>query len=171
MKTTPMKLCKAAFYLVIFILICPRITQAENMKSVWEPFNRWFEWKKTTNLTKEQRDVIVFLKQAGGIKKKAKELTFSSSEINIKLIQKCFNKLKILDCPKICKKYRDSLAEELLIYLDYAKAKIAKRPDDEIQTIQRKILTVDGVQFVAFFQAIKDVGLYDNLEEEIKNFK
>lgn len=162
----------AVFLFFIHSIVTNNITiikGAEEMKSVWESFDKWYEWKKTTDLTKEQKTVVDYFEKAGEIKDKARDHHLNSmpSEKSVEIVKEYVNDLKNLTSPKECLPYHNALMTELEMQLEYQEGREASLSDDELQKITLKKLSVDGLQFTGFFQAIKEIGLFDNAEEEM----
>lgn len=145
----------------------------DKMVSVWEPFSKWYEWKKTTKLTKEQRTVVDYFEKAGKIKDKVQDSRLNSMPPgkSIRIIKNYINDLKNIHSPKACIPYHEALTKELEIELEYHEGRKANFNDEELQKITLETLSVDGLQFTIFFQVIKDVGLLDDVEEEMKKIE
>lgn len=142
----------------------------EDMKYTWEPFQKWFEWKKKTDLPEKQKEVIDYFDMAGKIKEQLKNNRFDSMtpEVGVRAVKKIINDLRVLKRPEVCNAYYDALLKELQISLEYQEGRKDNLSDEQLQRISLKFLSVDGPQFVSFFQAIKDVGLLNEMEEEMK---
>lgn len=161
---------------LILVFICSwggicevRVCEGEKeMKSAWEPFREWFEWKKNTDLPKEQREVVDYFDAAGKIKEQAKDyrINYMPPEESIRVMKIRIEELKALTRPEICDAYYDALMRELQISLEYQEARKIPLSDEQLQKISLKLTSVDGLQFTTFFQALKDVGLFDKMEEE-----
>lgn len=165
---------KISVLILIFICswggICEvRVCEGEEkMNSVWEPFREWFEWKKNTDLPKEQREVVDYFDAAGKIKEQAKDyrVNYMSPEESVSVMKMRIKDLKALTRPEICDAYYDALMKELQISLEYQEARKIRLSNEQLQKINLKLVSVDGLQFTTFFQALKDVGLFDKMEEE-----
>lgn len=165
---------KILVLIIIFICswsgICEvRICEGEEeMKSAWEPFREWFEWKKNTDLPKEQREVVDYFDAAGEIREQAKDyrINYMPPEESIRVMKIRIKDLKALTRPEICDAYYDALMKELQISLEYQEARKIRLSNEQLQKINLKLISVDGLQFATFFQALKDVGLFDKMEKE-----
>ena len=122
------------------------------MNSVWEPFREWFEWKKNTDLPKEQREVVDYFDAAGKIKEQAKDyrVNYMSPEESVSVMKMRIKDLKALTRPEICDAYYDALMKELQISLEYQEARKIRLSNEQLQKINLKLVSVDGLQFTTF---------------------
>jgi ribosomal protein S24E len=163
-----------SFFICFIVINYIKVAEGEDtMKSVWEPFGKWYEWKKVSHLTKEQKSVIDYFNHVDKIKNRVRKLRANhmAAEKSIVVIKKCMSELGNVPVPKICNVYHNAFMKGLRIELEYQEGKRAKLSENELRKIELKYLSVDGIQFTAFFQALKDVGLFDNVEKEMKKFE
>ena len=148
------------------------ISGDDKMANVWEPFSKWYEWKKTTDLNEKQRAVVEYFDKMTDIKEMTQSDSFRDlpPEDALKVIKDSINMLKKTEVPKVCASYHNALLQEIKIEREYQEAKIAGASETELHKITLKITTIDGKKFTAFFDAIEKAGLTENLESELQSF-
>ena len=166
-------------------IICPNAQEDQNGVQ-WPSFARWYEWKKQTNLNEEQKKVINYLDITLETFNKADSTR--SVHVNSKygifdpkdgvlIVQDSIAALKKLPCPQECTEYRDVCIAILNNILDYHRLRITynTRPEEFEKKYEDYILSslvndLDGKQMNLYFDAMKKVGLFDNIDEEMKAF-
>lgn len=173
MRVNKKYLISICVLLIVTIFYFNKVKGDDKVTNVWEPFSNWYEWKKTTELTEAQKAVIDYFDAATKTREKAQSNNVKnlSPDEAIKIIESSITMLGNTAVPKSCRIYNDALLQELKIELEYQQAKKAGASSDALHKITLKILAIDGKKFTAFFNAIEEVGLFDNIEEEMKNIE
>lgn len=159
----------------------------ENNQSQWPMFNEWYRWKTQTNLSEKQKAVTGYLKNASMIFNKVSTTRSVQSgsiygdpnpEKAIKVIRQAIKEFKRLPYPKECKKYRSLTIEIMKGTIAYHKLRVNyKEGTEKFDRAYRKLQlsesekNLDGMQFDEYFKSMKNVGLFDNIEEEMQNLE
>ena len=155
--------------------------------SAWSDFNKWFEWKRATNLTEEQRNVINYLKESSDIFEKAFRTQYVLSESKfghpnpkeaIKIIKQSIFELEKLECPKVCQEYRNINIKNLEHINLYQKLRLDyKEGSEEFNEKYRELELnfiksgINSKRHSEFFYCIKKIGLLDDYKKEIKKIE
>ena len=163
------------FFLSLFFCFLIRNSYSMDESKFWKNYRKWFEYKKTQPLNELQKDVIMYFEKATLILEKA-ENTWEAS-INhpepapkeaLRIVDKChseFIKLKLLP---IVKKHYDASVMLIEIIKRYH-LKRADNPDSgDLQLLARSAIPYESIQSSEYFRIMKETGLFDNIEEEMR---
>jgi len=155
--------------------------------SEWSDFSKWFEWKVTTNLTEEQKNVVEYLKKASTIFDKVfntrcvqplSKYGYSDPKEAIMITEQAIKQLKVLSCPEECVRYRNASIKIMENIIIYHQLRISfKEGTEEFDSRYNKFQLseiksgFDVKRYNEYFKSLRKVGLFDNYKEEIKNFR
>lgn len=158
-------------FLAVLLFFAIPVFSAENQTGDgWEWFGRWYDWKKTTDLTEEQRAVIDYFNGTEGIEGKkeySKNLNNHAPEKAVAILKETLDSQNKISVPKVCIKFHQALLSRLELELKYQEARKAGAGEDDLQKITFEILAIDGGTFSSFFEALREVGLFDKMEAEM----
>lgn len=141
----------------------------------WQNYRKWFEYKKTQPLTDLQKGVIMYFEKATVILEKAENTWESSMKHSepslqeaLKALNECQGEFNRLKPPSIAKAHYDASLSLIEIIKKYH-LKRADNPDSsELQLLTRSAIPYESVQSSEYFRIMKETGLFDNIEEEMK---
>lgn len=155
--------------------------------SGWSDFNKWFEWKVTTNLTEEQKNVIEYLNKSTTMFDKAFKTECVNPESKygypdpkeaIKIVQQAIAELEKLPYPKLCENYRNLSIKNMIYIISYHKMRLeykegTEKFDEKHRELEINFIKsgIDSERYSDFFYCIKKIGLFDSYKKEIKNFQ
>ncbi len=164
---------------------------AENQKQKYEinltdsQFSKWFQWKMQSNLTEKQKSVVEYLKKSSAIFNKTfdtrcvqpeSKYGYPNPKEAIKITKEAIKELKVLPCPKESTQYRDiniKIMKNIIIY--HQLRVMFKEGTEEFNLRYEKFQlseiknSLDVKQCNEYFKSLRKVGLFDNIEEEIKH--
>jgi hypothetical protein len=160
-------------------------TQMTEEHSVDSRFSRWFQWKMQTNLTEKQKTVIEYLKKASTIFDKAfntrcvqptSKYGYPNPKEAIAITKQAIIEIKALPYPKECAAYRDAnikIMKNIIIPYHYLRLKFKEGTEEfnlQYENFQLSEIKggLDVKQYNEYFESLKKVGFYDNIEKEMK---
>ena len=172
------------FLFILLIIDIPLLYTQENYgMSQWPEFTRWYEWKKQSTLTKKEKEVLNYLEivlkifneaeDTRNVNHSSKYGTIDSKEA-LRVAENSINELKKLPYPKECKEFRDFSIAELKEIAVYQKLRIKyKEETEDFKKMYEKYISAElknglgAKRFSAYFTAMRDVGLFDQILEEM----
>lgn len=148
---------------------------AQQENNGWKDFDKWYEWKKQQKLAPQQKELISYLDIAGSLFDKAED-TWSFSKKHpqlpeprkaLAIVNQCIEQLSRLKVPNVAIKYNDAVLATLNIIMRYHTMRLSTRNEDILSKITLESLKYDGVIFSESFKMLKDVGLFDNIDNEM----
>lgn len=158
--------------------------QKTNIPSQWPEIDKWLEWKISTNLSERQRAVITYLQTTAVIFNEAfyTKCVYPNSEygypdINkaIDIVKEAIAEIEKIPPPEECIRYKELCIENLKCTLKYHQLRLEygdateefnkKHHEYELAFSESE---VGPAKFAEYFACMKKVGLFDNIEEEMK---
>lgn len=159
-------------------------SQKTNIPSQWPEIDKWFKWKVSTNLSDRQRAVITYLQATSIIFNEAfdTECVYPNSkygypDINkaTDVVKKAIAELEKIPPPEECARYKELCIENLNYILRYHQLRLEygdgteefnkKHHEYELAFSESE---VGSAKFAEYFACMKKVGLFDNIETEMK---
>lgn len=169
---------RCLFFIFLF-LICSLIHKGYPMDdetTFWQSYQKWFEYKKTQPLNESQRNAILYFEKANAIFEIA-ESTWGASMNHpepepqgaLKTANKCLKEFSKLKPPAIAKKHYVASLKLIEIIRKYHLKRINNPDSSDLQLLTRSAISYEGIQSSEYFRIMKETGLFDNIEEEMKN--
>lgn len=166
---------------ILLFLICGLIYNsypADNETTFWQSYQKWFEYKKTQSLNELQRNAILYFEKANAIFEIA-ESTWGTSISHpepepqgaLKTANKCFKEFSKLKPPAIARKHYAASLKLIEIIRKYHLKRINNPDSNDLQLLTRSAISYESIQHSEYFRIMKEAGLFDNIEEEIKYIK
>lgn len=141
----------------------------------WQNYRKWFEYKKTQPLNDLQKDVILYFERVSIILENA-ENTWETSidhpepapQEALKAVNKCYGELNNLKPPSILKAHYDASVELMGIIKKYHLKRMDNLDSSDLQLLTRSAIPYESVQSSEYFRIMKETGLFDNIEEEMR---
>ena len=157
-------------------ILAPCLAEEENPHDGWQIWGQWYEWKVSTDLPQEQREIVDYFENAGEIGGKIEAIQRTgpgtmdpkpSPDKAIDLINGYIEEYRSLKVPKECKKHYEAKlkAAELAIKYQEIKKKYGGW-NEELGKVTLESMPYESTQFSEFWRVINEVGLQDNMEEE-----
>lgn len=181
---------KVRWIIIVAILACALLavykvrSQETTSQAQWPEFDKWLEWKISTNLTAEQKTAIECLQKSGAIFNEAfhTECVYPDSKYGhpdikeaIKIVENAIDKLKKIPCPKECIHYKELCIENLRYTLKYQQLRLEYGDGTEEFRKRHRELELSFIdsgvgpaKFAEYFAVMKRIGLFDNMEQEYK---
>jgi len=169
-------------FIVLLLTISWFILAQEENQTQWPEFDRWLQWKMQTHLSDKQNSVIEYLKKSGSIFNTAfeTETVHPDSKYGrpnpreaIKIVEQTLKEFKRLPRPYECKEYRKSTIELMKHIISYHKLRLKyKEGSRQFNSMHMKLEMAkiksgyDSKQFSEYFNSMRKVGLFDNIEKE-----
>jgi len=156
----------------------------DNPETQWPLFAEWYQWKLQTDLLPSQREVVEYLEQATALFNKASETRNVHPESKyglpdpqgaINIVEDSMIAIQQLPCPMDCEQYRDISVRimEGIISYHQIRAEYQEGTKEFQDAHQQHLLNeastgLGGKRFNGYFAAMRSVGLFDSIEEEMK---
>ena len=143
----------------------------------WQNYQKWFEYKKTQPLSELQKKVISYLEKANSISEKADETWGMSMkrpdlpkpQEALKIVNGCLNEFSKLKPPPIAEKHYASSLRLLEIIKKYHLKRLSDPNNSELEQLSGDAIPYESIQSSEYFNILREIGLFDNIEEEMKN--
>lgn len=168
-------------YLILLVLFfahnfIPRGYAMDEETSFWQNYQRWFEYKKSQPLNELQKKAILYFEKANLIFEKA-DNTWGTSmkqpepkpQDALKIVNKCLNEFSKLKAPSIVKKHYNATLKLIEIIRKYHLKRISNPDSSDLQLLTRSAIPYESIQSSEYFKIMRETGLFDDIEEEMKN--
>lgn len=143
----------------------------------WQNYQQWFEYKKSQPLNKSQREVILYLEKANLIFERAEETwgtsmkrpELPSPQEALKIINKSLDEFSKLKPHALEKKHYIASLKLLEIIKKYHLIRMSNPNSSDLEQLVGNAIPYEGVQYSEYFNILRQTGLFDNIEEEMRN--
>ena len=168
---------KVIILVFLLISVIASFAIAKEQENGWEDIGKWLEWKAHTDLPKKQREVVDYFKKSEDIVEKVSNLWYEipgtihpkpSPAEGLKLIYEYIAEYKDIKPPKICRKHYEASLAYLDIAREYQEMREKTKDVNELAKVNKKSVKYSDLRYSEFWCVLKEVGLFDNAEEEMK---
>jgi len=168
---------KFFIFLLFVFIITQSVYAMDEENTFWQNYQKWFEYKKNQSLNELQKKVVLYFEKANIIFEKAddtwgrsiKRPELPNPQDALKTVNKCINEFSKLKPPVVTKKHHTASLELLGIIKKYHLKRISDPNSSDLELLSRSAISYEGIQSSEYFRIMKESGLFDNIEEEMKN--
>lgn len=159
----------------VILFLVQRSNAMEQEDNFWSNYKKWFEWKKLQKLSEEQREVILYIQKSNLLFEKA-DNTWETSQKQVNLpdpkkalhtVDVCLKEFSNLKPPLPLGKYYENSLKILNIIRNYHTKRLTVKDMRGLDTIAREAIPYESLQYSEYFNALRKVGLFDNIEKEM----